>query len=560
MTTSSQQGIDVCSRVFLDPGDIVLAKNPVYLGALQSFRAYRADVREWSPESGSLKGKVKFIYVIPDFNNPSGETMTLEERREVVRLARELDCLIVEDGPYRELRSSGEPLPTIREMAPERTLHLGSFSKIFAPGFRIGWILGPEPLLEQIYVCKQCLDLCPPVLDQYMACEFMTSGMLDANLAKTIVEYRRRRDLMVSLLEKYMPEGVCWNCPEGGLFLWLTPPEGIDTVALYDKALSAGVAYVAGSFFFTDGSHRNTMRMNFSFIDEAKMEPGIRLLASLVSSATKMYKFSGAGNNFVVLDGRKGGMEAFREAATIQALCQEHHTDGLMILTEGQGADFTMEYYNPDGSGGMMCGNGGRCIVAFADYLGIRPADGKIYHFMAPDGEHTAEMLAFPEGTGLPQKWCVRLKMIDVEGITPVKGGYFLNTGTRHFVKFVDSVDSLDMEADAKPLRWDEAFQPEGTNVNFVEVRPDGLHVRTFEKGVEGETLACGTGLTASAIAACHTGVPGVSPCLYRLQCRRGDWLQVDFQALPEGRFTNLYLSGPAELERINFVSLPGPH
>lgn len=285
ITTSSQQGIDVCSRVFLDPGDIVLANNPVYLGALQSFKAYRAQVMGIKDYLIARAGSVKFIYVIPDFNNPSGETMTLEERQEIVRLARELDCLIVEDSPYRELRYSGEPLPTIREMAPERTLHLGSFSKIFAPGFRLGWIIGPEPLLEQIYVCKQCLDLCPPVLDQYMACEFMASGMLDANLAKTIVEYRRRRDLMVSLLEKYMPEGVSWTYPEGGLFLWLTLPEGIDTVALYDRALSAGVAYVAGSFFYTDGSHRNTMRMNFSFIDEAKMEPGIRLLASLVREA-----------------------------------------------------------------------------------------------------------------------------------------------------------------------------------------------------------------------------------------------------------------------------------
>ena len=282
ITTSSQQGIDVCSRIFLDPGDVVLAKNPVYLGALQSFKAYRAQVVSPAEASGR---RVKFIYVIPDFNNPSGETMTLEERQETVRLARELDCLIVEDSPYRELRYSGEPLPTIREMAPERTLHLGSFSKIFAPGFRLGWIIGPEPLLEQIYVCKQCLDLCPPVLDQYMACEFMASGMLDANLAKTIAEYRRRRDLMVSLLEKYMPEGISWTYPEGGLFLWLTLPEEIDTVAMYDQALSAGVAYVAGSFFYTDGSHRNTMRMNFSFIDEAKMEPGIRLLAEVIRAA-----------------------------------------------------------------------------------------------------------------------------------------------------------------------------------------------------------------------------------------------------------------------------------
>ena len=322
ITTSSQQGIDVCSRVFLNPGDVVLAKNPVYLGALQSFKAYRAEVMDIPsgnstslrsvsappivscvpsglvsngplplpvsggghvPEGMSTTSAVKFIYVIPDFNNPSGETMSLEERKEIVRIARELDVLIVEDSPYRELRYEGEQVTSIRELAPERTLQLGSFSKIFAPGFRLGWIIGPEPLLEQIYVCKQCLDLCPPVLDQYMAAEFLTSGALDSNLQKTIALYRHRRDKMLHLLEEYMPEGVRWNHPQGGLFLWLTLPEQVDSVALYDQALSAGVAYVAGSFFYPDGSHRNTMRLNYSFIDEAKMEPGVKLLASLLA-------------------------------------------------------------------------------------------------------------------------------------------------------------------------------------------------------------------------------------------------------------------------------------
>ena len=285
ITTSSQQGIDVCSRVFLDPGDIVLANNPVYLGALQSFRAYRAQVVSLANAvipSESEESVAKFIYVIPDFNNPSGETMTLAEREALVAFAREQDLLIVEDSPYRELRYSGEAVPTIYSLAPERTLHLGSFSKILAPGFRLGWIIGPEPLLEQIYICKQALDLCPPVFDQYIAAEYISSGELDRNLVKTIAEYRRRRDMMLGLLERYMPAGTSWTRPEGGLFLFLTLPEGIDTVALYDEALTAGVAYVAGSFFYTDGSHRNTMRLNFSFIDEAKMEPGIRLLSDLI--------------------------------------------------------------------------------------------------------------------------------------------------------------------------------------------------------------------------------------------------------------------------------------
>jgi 2-aminoadipate transaminase len=280
VTTSSQQGIDVCTRVLADPGDVILTTSPTYLGALQSFKSYRADVR--TLEDYGWEKPVKFCYVIPDFQNPSGETMSLPEREALVALAREHDFLIVEDSPYRELRYSGEPVPTIYSLAPERTLHLGSFSKIFAPGFRLGWILGPVELLDQIYVCKQSLDLCPPILDQYIAAEFMGSGALDTNLQKSIALYRAKRDKMLSLLEKYMPAGVSWTHPEGGLFLFLTLPEGFDTVALYDRALAAGVAYVAGSFFFVDGSHRNTMRLNFSFLDASRMEAGIKLLAEVI--------------------------------------------------------------------------------------------------------------------------------------------------------------------------------------------------------------------------------------------------------------------------------------
>ena len=280
ITTSSQQGIDVCTRVLADPGDVILTTSPTYLGALQSFKSYRADIR--TLEDYGWEKPVKFCYVIPDFQNPSGETMSLAEREALVALVREHDFLIVEDSPYRELRYSGEPQPTLYSLAPERTLHLGSFSKVFAPGFRLGWILGPVELLDQIYVCKQSLDLCPPILDQYIAAEFMGSGALDANLQKSIALYRAKRDKMLALLEKYMPAGVSWTHPEGGLFLFLTLPEGVDTVALYDRALSAGVAYVAGSFFFVDGSHRNTMRLNFSFLDASRMEAGIRLLAEVI--------------------------------------------------------------------------------------------------------------------------------------------------------------------------------------------------------------------------------------------------------------------------------------
>ena len=335
----------------------------------------------------------------------------------------------------------------------------------------------------------------------------------------------------------------------------------------------------------------------------------------LIANVDKLYKFSGAGNEFVVIDGREGDVSQYREVARIEALCKEFKTDGLMILgrempgqaghdgmtqaghdgeaqagscvmadSDRPSVDFTMEFYNPDGSGGMMCGNGGRCIVAFADYLGIKPSchpDSPSYHpdspschpelaegsylFRAPDGLHTGEILQRPED-GL---WEVRIKMIDVHGVTPMLGGLFLNTGTRHFVKFVDDVEQVDLDKEGKALRWDPAFAPMGTNVNFVHVAPDGLHVRTFEKGVEGETLACGTGLTASAIAAYEisrlrpsgsarndknpfetessTKAEGRVEKSYRLRARQ-DWLSVAFTAEADQTFTDVYLTGPARL------------
>lgn len=297
ISTSSQQGIDICARVLLDPDDVVLAANPTYLGALQSFKSYRAQVvgMDLSPTLQAAKKreeqiaqilsegkKIKYFYAIPDFQNPSGETLSLAQRSELVTLARKYNFLIVEDSPYRELRYEGKPVATIYSLAPERTIHLCSFSKIFAPGLRLGWIVANETILNKIYECKQSLDLCAPIFDQYLMVEFINSGMLEKNLPKSIALYKKKRDMMISLLEKYMPEGVSWTHPEGGLFLFLTLPENIDTIKLYDKALKAGVAYVAGSFFYVDGSHKNTMRLNFSFIDSARMENGIKILASLL--------------------------------------------------------------------------------------------------------------------------------------------------------------------------------------------------------------------------------------------------------------------------------------
>lgn len=303
ITSSSQQGIDVCTRILVDPGDVVMCSDPSYLGALQSFRSYRADVVgvPTSPSAEQYRsdwqtaidrcladGKtIKMIYAIADFQNPSGETLSLAQREVLVEMARRYNILIIEDAPYRELRYEGEAVPTLYSLAPDAVLHLGSFSKIMAPGFRLGWIFGPEPVLDKIYVCKQSLDLCPPVFDQYVAAEFLRSGLLDINLEKSKALYRSKRDLMLGLLEQHMPVGVSWTRPDGGLFLFLTLPEGFDSVRFYDTALDAGVAYVAGEFFHTDRGGKNTMRLNFSFMSPEKIAQGIPLLAGLLADEIK---------------------------------------------------------------------------------------------------------------------------------------------------------------------------------------------------------------------------------------------------------------------------------
>ena len=300
ITSSSQQGIDVCTRVLVNPGDVILTSSPSYLGALQSFRSYRADIRgvahkedmtefkaSYEAVISQVLGegkKIKFLYMIPDFQNPSGESLTLEERQMLVELAEKHDFLIVEDSPYRELRYEGEHIPTMYSLSPDRVIHLGSFSKIFAPGFRLGWAIAHPEILDKIYVCKQSLDLCPPIMDQYVAAEFLASGRLDENLVKSVALYKGKRDLLLSLLQEHMQQGVKWTHPEGGLFLFLTMPEGFEAVKFYDRALDAGVAYVAGEFFHPDGSGKNTMRLNFSFMTEDKIRAGIKLLADLLKT------------------------------------------------------------------------------------------------------------------------------------------------------------------------------------------------------------------------------------------------------------------------------------
>ncbi len=244
--------------------------------------------------------------------------------------------------------------------------------------------------------------------------------------------------------------------------------------------------------------------------------------------------YSGAGNSFVVLDGREPSFSN----PDITGLCRRFSTDGLMILRSADKPyDFAMEYFNSDGSGGMMCGNGGRCIVAFADFLGISPSDGNTYKFLAPDGAHEAVILK-KEG----ESKTVKLKMCDVHEFSPsIEGGYFLNTGTRHFVKFCDDVETIDIPTEGARLRHHSAFAPIGANANFVQITgKDSIKVRTFEKGVEAETLACGTGVVASAIAAFLNGKAETHVHIHT----REDEMDVEFH--PEGHcFKEVYLTGP---------------
>lgn len=301
VTTSSQQGLDVIGRAFLNPGDVVIVELPSYLGGLQVFRAYGAEMigvpqddegmdtrrlAEVLRRLGREGRRPKFIYAVPDFQNPSGVTWTLERRKELLTLAHEAGCLVVEDNPYRELRFAGSaPPPIVALDSDRRTVYLSTFSKTLAPGLRIGWIAGPEPVIAQFVTLKQAMDLCSPSFTQAIAAALLRRGDLLRRLPATIDLYRRKREVMLEALQREMPEGVTWTRPEGGLFLWVRLPEDMDSGAMLQQAVAEGVMYVPGQPFHADGGGRNTMRLNFSYPSEDEIRSGIARLAHLVHHA-----------------------------------------------------------------------------------------------------------------------------------------------------------------------------------------------------------------------------------------------------------------------------------
>lgn len=300
ITTASQQALDLICRVFIDPGDVIVCGLPTYLAALQSVWSYRGQPYGLRHNNGLAEAcnvlcatgkKPKFIYSIPDFQNPSGETMTLEERKYVVDVARKYDLLIVEDTPYKNIRFEGETLPSMYSMAPDRVIMVGTFSKTFVPGFRLGWIVAQHDVIERIIVAKQSSDLCTPVFNQMVAARYLASGAYDVNLKKTCALYKRKKNVMVSSFEEFMPKGVTWTNPDGGLFLFLRLPEQFDTRELFDLAIKENVAFVIGEAFHSDGSGKNTMRLNFSFASDEKIREGVRRLAAAIRRLYERYGY-----------------------------------------------------------------------------------------------------------------------------------------------------------------------------------------------------------------------------------------------------------------------------
>ena len=324
VTTASQQSLDLVGKIFIDRGDLVVVEQPSYLGAVSAFKSYgvrflpiqmdeqgiRTDVlhsrlRELKTDAGSgieyYQNMPKFIYTIPDFQNPSGITMSLQRREELLNIAEEFDLIIVEDVAYKWLRYSGEDLPLIGALEVQRraasvaadpipptrrVINLFTFSKLLSPGFRLGWICADAGVIDKLVQAKQATDLCTSALTQRIAGEYLSRGLLEARIRANVDLYRGKLQCMLAALEEFMPRvpELSWVVPRGGMFLWITLPEGMDADEMFKDAIERNVAYVVGSAFHPAGGGHNTMRLNFSYPSEEEIREGIKRLAGLVRS------------------------------------------------------------------------------------------------------------------------------------------------------------------------------------------------------------------------------------------------------------------------------------
>jgi 2-aminoadipate transaminase len=298
VTDGAQQGLELLAKTFIDPGDVVLTEAPTYVGALSAFASYQAEIRSVQmdddglvPEAledalGALRDegrRAKFLYLVPTFQNPSGVTLTTPRRERIIELCRRERLLIIEDDPYAQVRFEGQPTPAMRALADEDIVYLGTLSKVFSPGIRVGWVLAPEPIRERLMLAKEAADLCSSPFTQLVAEEYLSSPHLAEDLELVRKIYRERRNTMVHALEQHFPSGARTRLPEGGLFLWVTLQPPIDTKEMLARALEAGAAYVPGTAFHPrkrDGIR--SMRLNFSYPSPEDIEEGMRRLGEVV--------------------------------------------------------------------------------------------------------------------------------------------------------------------------------------------------------------------------------------------------------------------------------------
>lgn len=297
--SGSQQGLDFMAKAFIDPGDQIIVESPTYLGALNAFKAYEPSFLDVELDADGMRmdileerlknnDRVKFIYVISDFQNPSGKTWTMERRKKLIELANKYDVAILEDNPYGELRFEGEIQPSLKSLDTEgRVVFMGTFSKVFSPGVRLGWFCAAPDILDKFNKIKQGADLQSSTISQMELAQYLEDNDLEAHIAEIIKVYGKRKNVMVDAMTKYFPEGVTFTNPEGGLFLWVELPEYMNARDLAVKAIEQKVAYVPGGAFFGNNVRENCFRCNYSCMSEEKIEEGVKRLADVIKAEMK---------------------------------------------------------------------------------------------------------------------------------------------------------------------------------------------------------------------------------------------------------------------------------
>lgn len=294
VTSGSQQGIEFSGKLFIDEGDIVICESPSYLGALNAFNSYVPNFVEVSmDEDGMIMEELeeslienpnaKFIYTVPDFQNPTGISMSIDRRKKIIELAEKYNVLIIEDNPYGELRFEGEMIPPIKHFDKNGVvIYLGSFSKIFCPGFRVGWICANEEILRKYNLIKQSSDLQANTLSQMIIAEFDKEVGFDSHVAKLIDVYKKKRDVMLETMKEYFPSNIKYTHPNGGLFTWVTLPEELDAKDVFYKAIERKAAFVPGVSFFPSGKPKNYFRLNYATASEEQIKEGIENLGKVL--------------------------------------------------------------------------------------------------------------------------------------------------------------------------------------------------------------------------------------------------------------------------------------